>query len=82
MIVKILFFLLFIIILIIWLFSYKMEPFISISSFEAKHIRLNKFGRIDSKTFFPPHPREGESRCIVTVCPSWIPETAICYKCE
>ncbi|ARF09609.1 hypothetical protein Indivirus_1_232 [Indivirus ILV1] len=48
----------------------------------TKHIKLNKFNRIDSKTVFPPHPKIGESKCNKVTCPSWIYENAICYKCE
>lgn len=48
----------------------------------AKHVRLNKFNRVDEILIKPPLPREGESSCHKTVCPSWIPDTAICYKCQ
>ena len=46
-----------------------------------KHIRLNKFNRIDSLTIFPPQPRAGEAECNVVTCPAWIPDTNVCYKC-
>jgi len=48
-----------------------------------KYVRLNKFNRIDEIYVKPPHPREGETACWkVSACPSWIPDTAICYNCK
>lgn len=48
----------------------------------SKYVRLNKFNRIDEIYVKPPHPREGETMCWKNICPSWIPDTAICYKCK
>jgi len=47
----------------------------------AKHIRLNKFNRVESVYIKPPLPMTGESRCDKVLCPPWIPDTSICYKC-
>jgi|688.fasta_scaffold804238_1 hypothetical protein len=47
----------------------------------AKHVKLNKFNRIDSIHVKPPVPKIGESKCNKIVCPKWIPENTICYKC-
>lgn len=48
----------------------------------AKHVRLNKFDRIDSISIKAPLPRVGETGCHTVVCPNWIPENSICYKCQ
>lgn len=48
----------------------------------SKYVRLNKFNRIDEIYVKPPQPRLGEKACWkLSNCPSWIPDTAICYKC-
>mgnify|MGYP001763955828 CR=1 FL=1 len=47
----------------------------------AKHVRLNKFNRVESVYIHPPRLKIGETRCDVVNCPSWIPSDAICYKC-
>ena len=47
----------------------------------AKHVRLNKFNRIDAVYIKPPLPKTGESKCDHVICPDWIPENSICYKC-
>jgi len=48
----------------------------------ARHVRLNKFNRIDAVYIKAPLPKTGESRCDVVVCPDWIPDNSICYKCK
>ena len=47
----------------------------------AKHARLNKFNRIDILTLKPPQPRTGESQCYTVLCPPWMPDNVVCYKC-
>lgn len=47
----------------------------------AKHVRLNKFGRVESIHLKPPLPKAGESKCIVVDCPSWVPDNITCYIC-
>lgn len=47
----------------------------------AKHVRLNKFNRVESVYIHPPRLKTGETRCDVVKCPPWVPSDAICYKC-
>ncbi|QKF94331.1 hypothetical protein QKU48_gp0873 [Fadolivirus algeromassiliense] len=67
--------------------QYKLEPFQDLNIYAmrlfgaAKHVRLNKFNRIESIHIQPPLPKTGESRCDKVVCPQWVPDNAICYKC-
>ena len=67
--------------------QYKCEPFQDINIYAmrllgaAKYARLNKFNRIESIHIQPPLPKTGESRCNKVVCPEWVPDNAICYKC-
>ncbi len=48
----------------------------------AKNVRLNKFNRIDDITIKAPLPREGESKCQVVKCPSFLASDAICWRCH
>jgi hypothetical protein len=48
----------------------------------AKHVRLNKFNRVDSIHIKPPLPRVGETMCMPVTCPEYIPDNTICYKCQ
>ena len=66
---------------------HKYEPFQDLNIYAMrlfgaeKYIRLNKFNRIESIHVQPPLPKTGESRCDKVVCPPWVPDNAICYKC-
>jgi hypothetical protein len=47
----------------------------------AKHIRLDKFHRVESLHLDPPLPKVGESRCYTVQCPQYVPEFSTCYNC-
>ena len=47
----------------------------------AKHVRLNKFNRVESLGISPPRLKAGETRCDTVLCPAWVPDDSICYKC-
>lgn len=47
----------------------------------AKHVRLNKFNRVESVYIHPPRLKTGETKCRVVKCPPWVPSDAICYRC-
>ena len=67
--------------------KYKNEGFQNINIYAMrllgaeKYVRLNKFNRIESIHIQPPLPKTAESKCNKVVCPEWIPDNAMCYKC-
>lgn len=64
-----------------WVLKYETFDLTRITG-AAKHIRLNRYNRIDSITLKEPHPKTGETYCSRVICPSWIPDNAICWKCD
>lgn len=46
-----------------------------------KHVRLNKFNKVESIHLSPPLPKAEESRCDTLLCPLYIPDFVTCYRC-
>ena len=47
----------------------------------AKHIKLNKFNRVDKVGIHPPKPNHAEKACKKVKCPSFVGSDAECWKC-
>ena len=48
----------------------------------AKHVKLNKFNRIENISVKPPIPNTGETECVETECPNYITSNSICWRCQ
>ena len=46
-----------------------------------KHIRLDRFDRVEKILYSEPKPEQGETHCGRVTCPNWI-EEAKCWKCD
>jgi len=76
------------IIMCVYFSNVQYEPFENLNIYAmrlfglAKHVKLNKFNRVDAIYIKPPLPKTGESRCYTVPCPDWVPDNATCYKCN
>lgn len=78
-----------IILLLLLYFTIKplQENFLSVGLYPSrlfgspKHIRLDKYSKIQSLHLEPVTPKTGESRCDDVLCPPYYSDFATCYKC-
>ena len=46
----------------------------------GKHVKMDKYDRIERITYSKPKPESGETKCFTITCPSWLSEV-VCWKC-